>query len=80
MQTRELNAVNLKEALWETLNGLRDGSVEPGVADSVASQAREILRASRIQLNILNQANQTVSDELVSFAAPSRPRQGRVAA
>lgn len=80
MPNVDLNAVNLKEALWDTLNGLRTGQVEPGVANQVAAQAREIIRASRLQLNILQQAHQTVSDELVSFAAPGRPRQTKEAA
>lgn len=74
-EKKELDAVTLKETLWDTLGELRSGKIDAAVADSVAAQAREIIRTSRLQLNIMQQAKQTVPDELVSFGAPARPRQ-----
>ena len=43
----ELNANNLKLELWNTLNDLRAGKIQPGHGDAIASQAREILRTVR---------------------------------
>ena len=65
----QLNAINLKEILWEMLNDVRENKVAPANALAVAIQAREILRATRIQLSILNQ-KATVTNELMTFAKP----------
>lgn len=66
----ELDAVTLKDSLWQTLQDVRSGVITPGAACSVASQAREILRTCRIQLDIFQQASLAVSGELVDFAKP----------
>ena len=70
-KTEALNAVTLKAALWDTLQNLQNNTTDPAVADSIAAQAREILRTSRTQLQILSMANQPVSAELVDFARPN---------
>ena len=70
----DLNAVALKTALWETLQSLQNNTTDPAVADSIASQAREILRTSRTQLQILSMANQPVSAELIEFARPNNDK------
>jgi len=67
-----LNAVNLKDALWQTLNDLRDGTITPGAGDAVASQAREILRTVRTQLQIFTQSGRAVTSELIDFAKPTK--------
>ena len=66
----ELNAVNLKQSLWETLRDLRAGTITPGAGDAVASQAREILRTVRTQLQIFTQSGKSVTNELIDFAKP----------
>ena len=66
--TPELTAKNLKLALWETLNKVKGGSMEPGQADSVASQAREILRTTNTQLRIAQQSKRSVSVDVIRFA------------
>jgi hypothetical protein len=33
---KELNATSLKTALWETLNSVKDGTMQPGNADAIA--------------------------------------------
>ena len=66
----ELNAVNLKNTLWETLNSVKAGTMTPQQGDVVACQAREILRRVRTQLSIFSQSGGTVSVELVTFANP----------
>ena len=65
-----LNAVNLKQSLWETLQSLRNGTITPGAGDAVASQAREILRTVRTQLQIFTQSGKSVTNELIDFAKP----------
>lgn len=67
-----LNAINLKETLWDTLQKVKNGKVTPASGDVVASQAREILRTVRTQLQIFSQAGKSVSAELVDFAKPRR--------
>lgn len=66
-----LNAVNLKTVLWETLQSVKSGKTTPATGDVVASQAREILRTARTQLQIFSQAGESVSSELIDFAKPS---------
>lgn len=64
----KLNAENLKNLLWETLQDVRSGDMEPGRADAVAAQAREILRTGRLQLAVCSQSRSDVPEELVGFA------------
>lgn len=65
---KDLNAKNLKSILWNTLQDLRSGVVEVGVADAIASQSREIVRVIKTQQAILSQAHQDVTGELKDFA------------
>ena len=65
---QELTATNLKAALWETLNGLKDGTLQPGQGDAIASQAREILRTTKVQLQVTQQAKRSVPLEVIAFA------------
>lgn len=67
-ETVVLTATNLKNALWDTLQGLRAGVVQPGQGDAVAAQAREILRTVKVQLQVANQTQRSVSLEVVNFA------------
>ena len=64
----KLSATNLKNALWETLNSVKEGTMQPGQGDAVASQAREILRTTNVQLRIFQQAKRQVSTEIIDFA------------
>lgn len=63
-----LSAENLKGALWETLHAIKDGDILPGQGDAIASQAREILRTVKIQLQIAGQAKRRVPTDVVDFA------------
>ncbi len=65
---KELNASNLKAALWETLNELRTGSVQPGQGDAIAAQAREILRTVKVQLQVTSQSKRSVPADVIQFA------------
>jgi len=63
-----MTAVNLKAALWETLNGIKDSNVLPAQGDAIAAQAREILRTVKVQLQVINQAKRLVPKEVIDFA------------
>jgi hypothetical protein len=63
-----LSAENLKNALWETLHAVKNGEILPGQGDAIASQAREILRTVKIQLQIAGQAKRRVPTDVVDFA------------
>ncbi|NIA72445.1 hypothetical protein HBA54_28050 [Pelagibius litoralis] len=65
---KNLTAGNLKSALWETLNDLKTGTIQPGQGDAIASQAREILRTTNTQLRIVAQGKRNVPTEVIDFA------------
>lgn len=48
----KLTAESLKDALWDTLNKLRNKKIEPTEAVAVASTAREIMRVVRTEIDI----------------------------
>lgn len=64
----KLTANNLKQALWETLNDIRSGNRQPNEGDAIASQAREILRTVKVQLQISGQAKRNVPTEIIDFS------------
>lgn len=63
-----LSAVNLKNALWSTLQQVKAKKMTPGHADAVASQAREILRTVKVQLLVSGQTGRQVPTEVVEFS------------
>lgn len=64
----DLTATNLKNALWETLVNIKSDTVSPAQGDAIASQAREILRTTNVQLRIANQAGRQVPAEVITFS------------
>lgn len=66
-----LNAEKLKTALWDTLCELRSGTMQPATADSIASQAREILRTGKLQAAVAKQTGKNVPTGLVDFCGIS---------
>ena len=63
-----LSATNLKNELWDTLQGIKNGDVLPGHADSIASISREIIRTSNLQLRIAAQSQRNVPIEVINFS------------
>lgn len=63
-----LTASALKEALWETLQGIKSGATLPATGDAIACQAREILRTVKVQVQVANQAKRELSIEVLNFA------------
>ena len=66
--SNELTAVSLKNTLWETLNDLKSGTIQPGQGDAIAAQAREILRTVKVQLQVTQQAKRSVPVEVITFS------------
>lgn len=64
----KLTAVSLKNALWSTLNGLKDGKVQYADADAIASQSREILRTVKVQLDVARATSRSVPQEVINFS------------
>jgi len=64
----KLTAENLKNELWETLSGIKSGEIDPGQADSIASQAREIIRVTGLQLKISHQTKRDVPVDVIQFS------------
>lgn len=64
----DLSATTLKKALWETLNAVKEDKMEASRADSIASQAREILRTTNTQLRVSQQAKRPVPADVLSFS------------
>lgn len=67
-QKTKLSASVLKATLWETLQAVQRGEMEPGQADSVASQAREILRTTSVQLKVSSQSSRPVPKDVLAFS------------
>lgn len=68
MQTKTLNAKNLKAVLWDSISLVKDGKMTYADADSIATSAREILRATHTQLRIAQASNRNVPDEVIEFS------------
>lgn len=65
---KSLTAINLKDALWDTLNQIRSDKMLPAQGDAIASQAREILRTVKVQLQVSSQAKRPVPADVLRFA------------
>lgn len=64
---KALSAVNLKSALWETLNAIKADTMQANQGDAIAAQAREILRTVKVQLQVSNQTKRSVPNEVIEF-------------
>jgi hypothetical protein len=68
---KTLSAVALKTALWETLNDIKSDKMQAAQGDAIASQAREILRTVKVQLQIATHTKRSVPLEVIEFAEVS---------
>ena len=59
----------LRDVLWETLNDIRTNQMQPNRADAIATQAREILRTIKTQINVSAVAKGKVANALIKFAS-----------
>lgn len=58
----------MRDVLWETLLDVRSNNIQANRADAVATQAREILRTVKTQLQITNAAKRSVPQDIINFA------------
>ena len=65
--SNKLSAVNLKNALWETLQSIKSDDMLPAQGDAIAAQAREILRTVKVQLQVASQSKRNVPTEIIDF-------------
>ncbi len=65
---KALSAVALKSALWETLNNIKEVKMQPAQADAIASQAREILRTVKVQIQIAGFSKRSLPLDVLDFA------------
>ena len=64
----KLSAVNLKNALWETLQAIKADTMQANQGDAIASQAREILRTVKVQLQVAQQSKRPIPVEITEFS------------
>ena len=64
----KLSATNLKNTLWDTLQGVKDGSIQYTDADAIASQARSIIGVCKVQVSIAQASNRGLPKELIDFS------------
>lgn len=67
----KLSATSLKEILWETLDESKTDKMLPAQGDAIASQAREILRTIKVQLQIVGQSKRNFPTDVIDFAEKS---------
>jgi hypothetical protein len=63
-----LSAINLKNVLWSTLNEIKEDKMQANQADAIASQAREILRTIKVQLQISSHTKRSVPLDVIEFS------------
>ena len=63
-----LNASSLKNVLWDTLNDIRSNQMQANRGDAIASQAREILRTIKTQLQVSSAAKRGVPKDIIEFS------------
>ena len=66
-----LTALNLKSVLWDTLNDIKDGRMQANQGDAIASQAREILRTVKVQLQVSAHSKRSLPLEVINFSEKS---------
>ncbi len=66
----ELTSENLKQSLWETLQGLRSKKIDPSMANAVAAQSREIMRVVNAEIRLAEVTGTT----LTSFMGAKSPK------
>ncbi len=64
----KFSASTLKSALWETLNEIKTDKMLPAQGDAIASQARELLRTIKVQLQVVGQSKRQVPADVIKFA------------
>lgn len=72
MKNEKLTSNSLKMALWTTLKAVKSKRINPAIANSVASQSREIMRVVRAEIDIARLAGQKPGTALITFKADKK--------
>lgn len=64
----KLSANALKEVLWDTLQQVKTGKMDAGRADSIATQSREILRTTALQVRVASVSKRKIPMEVLNFS------------
>lgn len=64
----KLSANALKEVLWDTLQQVKSGNMDAGRADSIATQSREILRTTALQVRVASVSKRKIPQEVLNFS------------
>lgn len=67
-KAEKLTATNLKNTLWGTLNGVKNGTIQYADADAIASQARSIIGVCKVQVSVAQASNRGLPKELIDFS------------
>ncbi len=62
-----LSAINLKNELMDNIGKLKSKQITPEVANSIASQSREIVRIMNVQLKIAKLPKNFKKSDLTNF-------------
>jgi hypothetical protein len=64
-----LSAQSLKQTLWDTLNAVKDRTLDPTLANAVSANSREIMRVVKIEVGIAKVTGKKQSASLTGFFA-----------
>lgn len=64
----KLSAGALKEVLWDTLQKVKTGTMDVGRADAIATQSREILRTTALQVRVASASKRKIPSEVLNFS------------
>lgn len=67
VKTEELSSDNLKTALWDTLNEVRNGNTNTQKANAIASNARTICSIVKLELQIQKLLGQKPKGKTTKF-------------
>lgn len=65
---QDLSATTLKQSLWETLQAIKNDTMQPAQGDAIAAQAREILRTVKVQLQVSSQSKRSIPADVIGFS------------
>jgi hypothetical protein len=65
---KSLTGASLNDGLWDTFNGLQEGTTSVETAQALSGVAREMTRVIRTRAMILSQADAPIPADLLAFA------------
>lgn len=72
-------AQTLTEKLLDTINRVMDGTIKAEASNTIATQAREVVRLAKLRADVCAQMGEKVPDDLATFVRSSEPAAAAVA-